>query len=186
MNIVEQMDLAIKSKEVGTTDGGYEVFYKGELRSKQAYMRKDEWQAFLNGMSPEARKEYGDGGGDELSEKNGRPPKMASYGSSSRMIYVLSRGNGDFHYEKKLPTTVGGTANLDGFLEDDTHRVFVEAKCHEPYTAKRNVVSVCYADVYQYINDHMPKEIRIEWEIRKDGRTMNVGYFAKKREAGTL
>ena len=88
-------------------------------------------------------------GGSELKEKNGRPPKMASFGSSSRMIYNLSNKKNGFHFEKKLPTTVGGTANLDGFYEDDNRYIFVEAKCHEPYNVKKTVISSKYKDLYK-------------------------------------
>ena len=75
-------------------------------------------------MPETARIEYGAGDGGELEEKDGRPPKMASFGSSSRMIYNLSNKKDGFHFEKKLPTTVGGTANLDGFYEDDARYIF--------------------------------------------------------------
>ena len=136
MNIVEKLDLAIKSKEIGTTEGFYSVPYKDGTLHKPTYMTNEEWNAFLSAMPDMARREYGEGDGDELKEKDGRPPKMASFGSSSRMIYNLSNKKEGFHFEKKLPTTVGGTANLDGFYEDDNRYIFVEAKCHEPYTAK--------------------------------------------------
>ena len=35
MNIVEKLDLAIKSKEIGTTEGFYSVPYKGERFTNQ-------------------------------------------------------------------------------------------------------------------------------------------------------
>ncbi len=178
MNIVEKLDLAIKLKEIGTVDGFYVVPYKDKTLNKPTYMTNDEWVDFLGDMSHDARKEYGDGDGDELSEKDGRPPKMASYGSSSRLIYKLSREKDGFHYEKKLPTTVGGKANLDGFYEDDNHYIFVEAKCHEPYTAKKNVVSKCYEPLYKYINERMLGNVHIEMETSTCGRYMNVEYFA--------
>ena len=115
MNIVERLDLAIKSKEKGSTAGCYMVKYKDKILHKPTYMTNDEWKVFdasikENKHQPNAHTEYLEGGGDELSEKDGRPPKMASYGSSSRMIYNLSSGKEGFHYEKKLPTTVGGKA----------------------------------------------------------------------------
>ena len=179
MNIVEKLDLAIKQNEKGTTDGAYVVPYKDSVLHKSTYMTNEEWNIFLSSMAEEAHKEYGEGDGDELSEKNGRPPKMASYGSSSRMIYMLSRSKDGFHYEKKLPTTVGGTANLDGFYEDDNRCVFVEAKCHEPYTVKKNAVSTCYAKLYEYINERMVGSIHIQAEMSKCGRYMNVDYYAE-------
>ncbi len=45
MNIVEKLDLAIKLKEIGTTDGFYTVPYKNGTLQKQTYMTNDEWLA---------------------------------------------------------------------------------------------------------------------------------------------
>ena len=106
MTIAEQLDLAIKLKETGTTDGAYVVeLINGKKHTKKTYMTKEEWNVFeadmkANDLQPNAHTEYGKGGGDELTEKNGRPPKMASYGSSSRMVYNLSRNKAGFHYEE--------------------------------------------------------------------------------------
>ena len=178
MNIVEKLDLAIKSKEIGTTEGFYAVPYQDVILHKPTYMTNEEWNAFLSAMSEVARNEYGNGDGDELKEKDGRPPKMASYGSSSRMIYNLSNKKEGFHFEKKLPTTVGGTANIDGFYEDDNRYIFVEAKCHEPYTLKNVTVSKCYEKLYKYINEQMLGSVHIDMETSKCGRYLNVEYYA--------
>ena len=178
MNIVEKLDLAIKSKEIGTAEGFYTVPYKDGTINKPTYMTNKEWNAFLSAIPEAARKEYGEGDGDELKEKNGRPPKMASFGSSSRMIYNLSKEKEGFHFEKKLPTTVGGTANLDGFYEDDNRYIFVEAKCHEPYTAKNVKVSNAYEKLYNYINEQMLGNLHIDMQTSKCGRYLNVEYFA--------
>lgn len=175
MNIVNKLDLAIKLSEVKTTTGGYLI--DGKL--KNTYMSNEEWDSFKNAMSPDALAEYSAGGGDELSEKNGRPPKMASYGSSSRLIYTLSRHKDDFHYEKKLSTTIGGTANLDGFYEDEYRYIFVEAKCHEPYSAKSNSVSVAYKKLYNYINACMPDILTIKITSGSKDKYMDVEYFAE-------
>lgn len=178
MTITEKLDLAIKLKETGTTDGAYVVEYDNKILRKQAYMTNAEWDAFLGAMTEDVKKEYGEDGGDELHEKNGHPPKMASYGSSSRMIYNLSKEKKGFHFEKKLTTTVGGTANLDGFYEDDNHYIFVEAKCHEPYTSKKVTVSKAYARLYEYINESMLGNVHIEMNTSKCGKYLNVEYFA--------
>lgn len=177
MNIVEKLDLAIKSKEIGTTEGFYTVPYKDGTINKPTYMTNKDWNAFLSAMPEAARKEYGEGDGDELKEKDGRPPKMASFGSSSRMIYNLSKEKEGFHFEKKLPTTVGGTANLDGFYEDDNRYVFVEAKCHEPYTAKNVTVSKAYEKLYNYINEQRLGNLHIDMQTSKCGRYLIVEYF---------
>ena len=57
MNILEKLDLAIKSKEIGTTEGFYAVPYKGVILQKQTYMTNDEWGSFLSAMSEVARNE---------------------------------------------------------------------------------------------------------------------------------
>ena len=178
MNIVEKLDLAIKSKEIGTTEGFYSVPYKDGTLHKPTYMTNEEWNAFLSAMPDMARREYGEGDGDELKEKDGRPPKMASFGSFSRMIYNLSKEKEGFHFEKKLPTTVGGTANLDGFFEDDNRYIFVEAKCHEPYSVKNVMVSKCYEKLYNYINEQMSGSVHIDMQTSKCGRYLNVEYYA--------
>ena len=180
MNLTEKLDLAIKLKESGTLDGAYVTSYNGKALERNAYMTNEEWKTFKSSMSDVVLKEYGEGGGDELSEKaaSGRPPKMASYGSSSRLIYTLSRDKQDFHYEKKLPTTVGGKANLDGFYDGGDHYVFVEAKCHEPYTAKNTSVSKSYKPLYEYINECMNGNLRIDMATSKCGKYLDVEYFA--------
>ncbi|MBQ7829353.1 MAG: hypothetical protein IJ345_03705 [Clostridia bacterium] len=183
MNITEKLDLAIKLNEKGSTDGEYLITYKGKTLQKQTYMTNEEWDAFVlamksNEFQPSAYEEYSEGGGDELSEKNGRPPKMASYGSSSRMIYMLSAHKEGFHYERKLPTTVGGKANLDGFYEDETRYIFVEAKCHEPYSNKANTVSECYRELYEYLTSHTWGSINIEMKPCDRERYMTAEFFA--------
>lgn len=184
MTIAEQLDLAIKLKETGTTDGAYVVeLGNGKKHTKKTYMTKEEWNVFeadmkANDLQPNAHTEYGKGGGDELTEKNGRPPKMASYGSSSRMIYNLSRNKAGFHYEEKLSTSIGGQANLDGFFDGGNRYIFVEAKCREPYSQKSNSVSTAYEKLYKYINTKTAGSMKITMIPSKCGRYMNVDYFA--------
>ncbi len=88
--------------------------------SYPAYMSREKWLALRNDMSDEVRALYG----KEIRERvvGGRvcPPKMASYGSSSRMIYTKSEAakKGAVCFEKKLSTRIGtGKANLDGYLK---------------------------------------------------------------------
>lgn len=173
MNITGKLDLAIKLAETGTTDGGYTI---GNIK-RTTYMSNEEWNSFLLTMDSGTRAEYESGGGSELKEKNGRPPKMASYGSSSRMIYNLSHKNKNFVFEKQFPTTIGGKANLDGFLETPDKYIFVEAKCHESYSTKKNSVSISYRKLYDYINEHV-KDFKIDMLPSTCGRYMNVTYFA--------
>lgn len=174
MNISKALDLAIKVAESKDAAGGYVSGGK----EYETYMTNTEWEAFLNAMPSRTHDEFVAGGGGELEEKNGRPPKMACYGSSSRMIYMLSRDKAGFHFEKKLATTVGGTANIDGFFEDDHRYIFVEAKCHEPYSAKNISVSKSYEKLYRFINDSMAGNVKIDMKISKCGRYLDVEYFS--------
>lgn len=174
MSISQELDLAIKAAEGHAAADGYAA----NKRIYDTYMPNEEWEAFKASMLPSALEEYENGGGGELVEKNGRPPKMACYGSSSRMIYMLSHGKPGFHYEKKLPTTVGGTANMDGFFEDSGRYVFVEAKCHEPYAAKSNSVSKSYEKLYRFINEQMAGNLEITMNESKCGRYLEVAYFS--------
>lgn len=174
MNLSRVLDLAIKQKTERADADGYAV---GD-RVYDTYLTNTEWQAFLDEMPRSVRDEYGAGGGDELTEKNGRPPKMASYASSSRMIYLLSRGKAGFHFEKKLPTTLGGTANLDGFCDDGYRYLFVEAKCHEPYFRKSVTVSRRYEGLYRFLNETGAGGLEISMHPSECGRYMDVEYFS--------
>ena len=174
MILTKELDLAIKLSETKTTAGEYIVGGK----EYKTYMTNTEWENFKGNMTSDAFSEYGACGGDEFSEKNGHPPKMASYGSSSRLIYNLSKHKKSFHYKRKITTTVGGIANIDGFLEDDDRYVFVEAKCHEIYSAKNNSVSKSYEKLYNFINEQMAGSFEITMAQSKCGRYLNVEYFA--------
>ena len=146
------LDLSIKKHEIGTLDGGFRTKI-----TRQAYMDNLVWDAFKDDMEknhPNAFAEYGAGAGGELTEKNGFPPKMASYGSSSRMIYNLCKDIENFHFEHKLHTKIGGVANLDGFMETDDKFIFAEAKCREPYGKKTNLIECKYDTLYRYINSN--------------------------------
>lgn len=146
------LDLAIRNFEE-KIEAGYEI----EGTIKENYLSKEAFAEFLDGMSQQHKAQYNDGNGGELYEKKGRygmnPPKMASFGSSSRFIYLLSKDIPGFEFEKKLPTKVGHTpANLDGYLHEANRQVFVEAKRREIYSSHKRVeVSRVYEPVYDYI-----------------------------------
>lgn len=121
------------------------------------YLSNDDWRQFLTSMSQLHQAQYKDADGGELKEKNSRhgilPPKMASFASSSRFIYECSKSITGFCFEKQLPTRVGHTANLDGFLFADGFDVFIEAKCKEIYASHLSQsISIVYQDVYDYIH----------------------------------
>lgn len=155
ITLVEKFDIAIKNA-CAPEDIGY--IFKDKKEPYAVYQQNKDWNAFVSEMQqlyPDAYKQYGLGGGSELAEKWGKPPKMASYASSSRFIYLLARDCKTFEFEKKLPTTAGGTANLDGYLNTEDSYIFVEAKCHEPYSHSRSVkVGKKYKDLYIYLNNN--------------------------------
>jgi hypothetical protein len=158
------LDLSIKKDELRTISGGYGKY--------QAYMDENVWELFIEDMKkkhPSAYEQYGAGAGGELNPTGNLPPKMASYGSSSRMIYNLSKHIPDFYFEYKLPTTVGGVANMDGYVELADKHIFVEAKCREPYNAKSVTLSEKYKSVYKYLNDS-DNPLSVNYST-KDGKT---------------
>lgn len=157
MSISKLLDAAIRADELkknSSLKAGYTI---GDV-TYENYLEKTVWQAFVADMQkehPTAYTMYGKGGGSELDErKSGThtyPPKMASFGSSSRMIYNAAKKNEQFLFEKKLHTTLGGTANLDGFLETNDAYVFVEAKCREPYNHAPARLEEKYRGIYKAI-----------------------------------
>jgi hypothetical protein len=159
MELNEILDYAIMQNETANNKNiksGYTI--SGKLHSN--YIENDCFESFINDMKnsyPTAYEMYGLGSGSELEIRKNRwgtfsPPKMASFGSSSRMIFNLMKDTKGFLFEKQLPTTVGGTANLDGFLETGDKYIFVEAKCREPYGKKDDKIYRKYEKLYNFIN----------------------------------
>lgn len=180
MSIGKTLDLSIKKAEKGDAD--IDKFYKTGNRRYENYIDNEEWKAFVDEMRisyPSAYKNYGEGAGDELGiKKTGCfPPKMASYGSSSRMIYMLSRDIPGFCFEKKLPTTVGGIANMDGYLYKNGTHYYVEAKCREPYSPKSYVIDRKYEDLYRYLDKDQSLDFNCKITILDDGK-MDVSFIA--------
>ncbi len=145
------LDLAIKQSQ-NPGEKGFEV----NKKAYNSYMTNEEWELFVKEMKEKyktAFERYSEGSGGELAPSLRVPPKMASYGSSSRMIYLLSREIPGFLFEEKLKTTVGGIANLDGFMNNEKEYVFVEAKCREPYGAKTKTVKTVYESCYRFLSE---------------------------------
>lgn len=177
MNILKDFDLAIAKTE--STPSGF-ITAKGCYNS---YMSNAAWEKHLARMCPRHRCEYGDGSGGELEEKNGRPPKMASFASSSRMTYLLSQDIPGFSFEKKLATVIGGLANLDGYVETEDSYVFVEAKCREPYShASPQIISHTYKDLYTYLQSKIPSVFSFEATSIPDTRKMLVRFYCNGSE----
>ena len=169
MELNKQLDAAIKKSENGSEE---EVYITIEGKAYENYMSKEKWEAFLKEMNKEHLIAYVQGYGNEISEKQGRygiyPPKMASYGSSSRMIYKLLKTVEGIHFEKQLPTKVGGTANLDGYLQRGETEIFIEAKCREIYTKHANI------DIKKVYN-----------EVLKDIKSDNAFNYKENKETKT-
>ena len=161
-------------------------------RSYDNYLSNDCFEVFVEDMKTNhtvAYKMYGEGNGNELEIRKGRgsvlyPPKMASFGSSSRMIYNLLKDVDGFLFEKQLPTTVGGTANLDGFMETDSKCIFVEAKCREPYSEKQNKYEWKYKDLYNYISES--NLTNVSCEIEGDATTDSKMHVTFKVDSKTI
>lgn len=158
MDMVKALDFAIRDCELQNKNNGYSSGYLIDGKEYLNYLSENSWEKFKGEMSDEHIGQYIEGGGNELDKRNSRwgmlPPKMASFGSSSRMIYNLSKDTPGFVFEKQMPTHVGHDANLDGYLLNDNFAIFVEAKCREIYSSHANLdISNAYKDVYDYIHD---------------------------------
>lgn len=154
MNLQHKLDYAIRDKDRKHYGEGY-IISKSKL-AYDRYMSNEGWERYLAEMSEDHRIQYEKGDGGELNEKRGRwgtyPPKMACYGSSSRIIYTLLRGVANIEFEKKFATQVGHTANLDAYLQTGDTDIFLEAKCREIYASHTKIdIGDVYKPVYEYI-----------------------------------
>lgn len=175
MSILKEFDLAIA--DVENIPRGF-LTDKGNYDS---YMSNSVWDSYLASMSAEHRAQFDDGSGGELKEKNGRPPKMASFASSSRMTYKLSKDIPNFMFEKQLSTVIGGTANLDGYWEGNGQYIFVEAKCREPYSHKSpETIKQNYKPLYTYLQRKLPDMFSCTMEDIPGTRDMRVEFFCGK------
>ena len=159
MNLQHKLDYAIRDKKYVDKEG--KCYGEGYLVAKSKsvydrYMSNEGWKRYLAEMSEDHRIQYEKGDGGEIIEKRGRwgtyPPKMACYGSSSRIIYTLLRGVANIEFEKKFATRVGHTANLDAYLQTGYTDIFLEAKCREIYASHTKIdIENVYKPVYEYI-----------------------------------
>lgn len=142
------LDCAIREFE--GKNGGYTMTKSDTTYCN--YMSDTEWKDYLKDMEPIHKAQYSCGGGGELYPGK-YPPKMASFGSSSRFIYELSKNISGFKFEEKLDTKVGGVANLDGFIKTKDKYIYIEAKRREIYGASHanEKIKVVYEDVYNTI-----------------------------------
>lgn len=156
--------------------GGYRMDGKAPY---PFYMSNEAWNAMLNEMSESVKNQFGAGSGGELEEKDGKPPKMAAFFSSSRMMYLLSKEWSGFEFEKKMPTYVGGVANLDGYHVSAGRTICVEAKCREIYGHKSpERVSDKYLEVYRFLAEAMPQVFDFRAVSLENGWS-NVEFFCQ-------
>ena len=186
MELNKILDYAIMAYE--TARNPIKSGYVTNGKTYNNYLSNDSFAEFVEDMKnnhPVAYEMYGKGGGKELEERksgaNIYPPKMASFGSSSRMIYNLMKDTDGFLFEKKLHTTVGGIANLDGFIETNEKCVFVEAKCREPYTKKDSIYERKYEDLYRTISASDKTSVTCKIEVI-DERKMEVKFISGETE----
>lgn len=158
------LDCAIRESE--GKKGGYTMEKSGITYCN--YMNIEEWNKYLKNMSQTHKTQYNCGGGGELYPGK-YPPKMASFGSSSRFIYELSKDISGFKFEEKLDTKVGGVANLDGFIKNEDEYIYIEAKRREIYGASHvnEKIKVVYEDVYKKIQDAV-KDFKFEMSGEED------------------
>ena len=173
------LDFAIRDA-LNEYSWGYNITGKATYYN---YMSNEAWEEFKNDMSYEHKQQYKDGHGGELNEKDGTPPKMASFGSSSRLIYLLSKDVAGFSFEEKLSTKVGGPANLDGYLKTEEHDIYVEAKCREIYGSYANQeISNVYKKVYDFIRERNVYFNYRETEIKGDDKHFKCTFTWKNND----
>ncbi len=181
-SLQEELDKAIMKADLNTEPEVTAGYIIGD-RTFENYLSNDSFRKLISDMPENTRYMYGEGAGSELKERKNKhgviayPPKMASFGSSSKMIYKLANNITDFEFEKQTPTTVGGIANLDGYLDRGDKYVFIEAKCREPYGKKSKVIGTKYEPLYRYLNQSEDTEINSDMtDFDYEKETMNVTF----------
>ena len=159
MSLQNVFDLAKKEFDKGNLECGYKAS-NGKLYT--AYYTNYEWETFKDEMKQNynsAYKDFKDGNGGEIDERGQYPPKMASYGSSSRFIYEQSRDIQNFQFEKKLGICIPARnekqeaeASLDGYLEEKN--IYVEAKCREIYNRSDPEFNNKYDEFYTFLTEN--------------------------------
>lgn len=126
-------------------------------------------------------KEYDGGSGQELTQKNGQPPKFLSIGSSSNFCFfslrndgfkyflselegenyeIINSNNKEIEFEKKLKIIPRGIANLDAYVKTKKCEYFFECKCHEFFDLHDKSLSKSYFKKEQnlFVTDEKFKE----------------------------
>ena len=184
------LDYAIRDYELKDKDkfakSGYTI--KKEKKTYWNYLSNDAWEEFKGKMKKAHLCQFEDADGGEMKEKKGRyginPPKMASFGSSSRFLYNISKDIEGFQFEKLLPTRVGYSANLDGYIMRDDVDIFVEAKCKEIYSSHKTIkVSNVYEGIYKELHELYPKfSFKNNGQPKEDNEHVNCTFKFNGKE----
>ena len=122
------------------------------------YFKKHVLKNLLDDMNSTTKKAYMVGAGKEFEEKNGRPPKFLSIGSSSLFCYLAlstdcadDKEGADYfsigddkinnvEFEKKLKVLPGNAnpPHMDAYAKTKNREYFFECKCHEMFD-KHNI-----------------------------------------------
>ncbi len=161
ITLAEALDYAIKASK--NLVGGYII----DGKTYNNYYSNEEWDEFKKKIKKSHINQFENASGGEIKERKGRwgtyPPKMASFGSSSRELYELSKDIEGFIFEKQLDTNVGGVANLDGYINRGETQVFVEAKCREIYYSPH--VNQKIKEVYKKVCDHLKSSTNLKYSL---------------------
>ena len=187
-SLEKALDYAIRDFELKDRDISIECGYKIEKEKKTYwnYLSNGAWGIFKDNMKPIHQRQFEDADGVEMKEKKGRwgiyPPKMASFGSSSRFLYSVSKDIEGFQFEKLLPTRVGHSANLDGYIMRNDVDFFVEAKCREIYSSHKTVeISNVYEEIYKELHESYPK-FSFKNKGKEDDEHFNCTFKFKGKE----
>lgn len=142
--IQKALDYAIRDAEKKNKQSGYKI---GE-RIYHNYMHNDVWDKYLQGIPDDIKNRI-------KKELAGKPPHMASFGSSCRMAYNRLKKVKNIVFEYGLPTEVGGEAQLDAYIKAKKIEIFIEAKCREIY--KEHYGKKAYKEVYEFLHEWNPK-----------------------------
>lgn len=182
-NLQTALDCAIRDKE--KKEAGYIEGYKVKKSGicYKNYMSNETWKEYINKMPNIHKDNFISGNGGELNEGK-YPPKMASFGSSSRFIYELSKEIKGFSFEEKLDTRVGGIANIDGFIykdNKDKKYIYIEAKRREIYGSHNKEIKSVYTKVYDKIKNVVGQDFSYESK-KSDKEGYNIISFKIKGE----
>ena len=183
-------DLAKIVLEKGDINTGYQV-KESQRPPYFTHCTNKKWEEYKREMEnnyPNAYSQFFVCPGGEMKEyynerwKQWMPPKMASYGSSSRFIYESSRDIAFFQFEKCLPICIPKNgkeetkASLDGYLP--TKAIYVEAKCHEFYGVHSAEYKDKYQEFYQYLQDKTDGLFR--YVVNRTSKTPTVSFIWDK------